>query len=159
MGLSSYEEQMKVLHGDFDFDTHNKTFTDYCEVVILEDGKIEYAIPSHTEKLIEVTCKKFDLTRQQFLEMTDVDNMRSFYFEICSYNSKCVMVSNHECRFFFIPNEKQLHSLQQLIAHGCIDLQTMDAWFQNIRHFEEMNKRKEYVQVIMPKIKRVFQRQ
>ena len=40
----------------FDYKTHKENFFYYLEVVILEDGKIVYAVPSHQEKLIELYC-------------------------------------------------------------------------------------------------------
>lgn len=51
----------EVLHGAFDIELHKKTFIDYLEVVISPEGKIEYAVPSHSEKLLQVYMKKNDL--------------------------------------------------------------------------------------------------
>lgn len=36
----------------FDLEKHKQTYVQYLEVVILEDGTVEYAVPSHQEKLI-----------------------------------------------------------------------------------------------------------
>ena len=36
----------------FDLEQHKQTYVQYLEVVILEDGTVEYAVPSHQEKLI-----------------------------------------------------------------------------------------------------------
>ena len=41
------DEQQKVLHSPFDVETHKKTFKNYLEVMIDEDGIVHYAIPSH----------------------------------------------------------------------------------------------------------------
>lgn len=41
---------LDILHGPFDIETHKANFTNYLEVVVLEDGTIEYAVPSHQEK-------------------------------------------------------------------------------------------------------------
>ena len=38
----------------FDLEKHKQTYVQYLEVVILEDGTVEYAVPSHQEKLIEI---------------------------------------------------------------------------------------------------------
>lgn len=41
----------KILHSPFDIETHKANFINYLELVILEDGTIEYAVPSHQRKL------------------------------------------------------------------------------------------------------------
>lgn len=52
----------EVLHGDFDMTLHKEIFTDYLEVVIYKDGKIEYAVPSHTNKMAEIYMKQCGLS-------------------------------------------------------------------------------------------------
>lgn len=46
------DNEQIVLNGPFDIETHKKTFKNYLEVIILENGRIVYAVPSHQEKLI-----------------------------------------------------------------------------------------------------------
>lgn len=41
------DEQQKVLYSPFDVETHKKTFKNYLEVMIDEDGVVHYAVPSH----------------------------------------------------------------------------------------------------------------
>lgn len=43
------------VYSSFDLEKHKQTFRDYLEAVILKDGTVEYAVPSHTEKLISLT--------------------------------------------------------------------------------------------------------
>lgn len=43
-----------------DFILENKDTYNYCEAIIFPDGQIEYANPSHTYKLIDITGKSFD---------------------------------------------------------------------------------------------------
>lgn len=43
------DEQLRVLHGPFDIETHKATFRHYLEVVVFPDGKICYACPGHIE--------------------------------------------------------------------------------------------------------------
>ena len=45
---------MYDLHSPFDLQKHMETYINYLEVVIFPDGHIEYAVPSHQEKLIRV---------------------------------------------------------------------------------------------------------
>ena len=51
-------DKLKVLHSPFDVKVHKATFVNYLEVVILEDGTVEYAVPSHQEKMIRLGCEK-----------------------------------------------------------------------------------------------------
>ena len=45
------------VYSKFDVDKHKDTFDSYLEVMILEDGSIEYAVPSHQEKAIKLACE------------------------------------------------------------------------------------------------------
>lgn len=38
----------------------------YCEILILDNGMIELARPSHMEKVIEIYCEKNNITREEF---------------------------------------------------------------------------------------------
>lgn len=49
----------------FDIDTHKKNFINYTEVIILQDGTVEYAVPSHQQKLIELAMKEFNMTKEE----------------------------------------------------------------------------------------------
>ena len=46
-----------TLYCPFDIEKHKKTFINYLEVVILEDGTIEYAVPSHQEKQFSLPAR------------------------------------------------------------------------------------------------------
>lgn len=52
----------------FDLEKHKQTYVQYLEVVILEDGTVEYAVPSHQEKLIALLescrCVSTETSRQ-----------------------------------------------------------------------------------------------
>lgn len=48
----------RILHEPFDIETHKLCFINYLEVVILSDGTIEYAVPSHQEKLLDLARQK-----------------------------------------------------------------------------------------------------
>lgn len=49
---------------DFDLEKHKQTYKNYLEVLILEDGKVVYAIPSHQMKAEELCCEKLKLRGQ-----------------------------------------------------------------------------------------------
>lgn len=67
------------LYCTFDIDKHKKTFINYLEVVILADGTIEYAIPSHQEKAIRLACKKLNCDRDYFIDVVSKDHISDWY--------------------------------------------------------------------------------
>lgn len=50
------------VYSDFDIDMHAKTFTCYTEVIIHPSGKVEYAVPSHQQKLCKLLMNKYNVT-------------------------------------------------------------------------------------------------
>lgn len=114
----TYENSTLILHSPFDFNVHKKTFFNYLEVVILENGTIEYATPSHERKLLEVTTKKFNIDEEKLYESFEKDAMSMWYFEICSYNTKCMTITNDYAKFWFKPTEAQMKTVRRLIEEG-----------------------------------------
>lgn len=43
------------MHSEFDIEMHKKTFVNYLEAILLPSGEVQYAVPSHMEKLILLT--------------------------------------------------------------------------------------------------------
>lgn len=108
-------EQIDVLHSDFDIETHKRTFVNYLEVVIREDGKIEYAVPSHQEKLIAIARAKLGVTRKELCDMCPREYMFDYNTWLCGITN-CVSVWNDF--HMGTPNEKQRGALQTLKVHG-----------------------------------------
>lgn len=52
------------VYSKFDIEMHKKTFVNYLEAIILPSGEVQYAVPSHVEKLILLTGEK----REDFFE-------------------------------------------------------------------------------------------
>lgn len=79
------------LYSDFDIEQHKKTFIHYLEVVIDENGKIMYTVPSHQEKQITLACKKLNVTREELNAMCP----QEYYFDImtwfCKMSSTCAV--------------------------------------------------------------------
>lgn len=48
-------EQGYGLRSVFDIEKHKQTFINYFEAIILPSGEVVYAVPSHIEKLIQIT--------------------------------------------------------------------------------------------------------
>lgn len=57
------------IHSDFNLEKHGTHFMNYLEVVILENGKVCYAVPSHTQFLLEYAQQKLNKNREQIEAM------------------------------------------------------------------------------------------
>ena len=84
---------MYDLYSKFDIYQHKKHFVDYLEVIIFPDGHIEYAIPSHQEKLINICMEKLHITRQQLFDLCPPEYYADFIIWLCTI-SECVSVWN-----------------------------------------------------------------
>lgn len=107
--------QQYDLHSKFDIELHKKYFVNYLEVIIKEDGEVEYAIPSHQEKLIKEIQIKHNCSRD------DVNNMcpKEYYFDFITWlckESKCVSV--WDTFYYGKLNKKQRKSLLKLNQAG-----------------------------------------
>lgn len=109
------DEQQRVLHSPFDIETHKRTFKNYLEVIILEDGTVEYAVPSHQEKLISICMSKLNITRDQLNDMCP----REYYFDFITWLniiSKAIPVWDD--RYLGTANQKQINKLKVLKLNG-----------------------------------------
>ena len=108
--LSKFEIENQVLHSKFDIEIHKRTFIDYLEVIILENGTIEYAIPSHQEKLIQIICDKENKSREEVINDSS-DHVFDFSEWLCK-TSGCISVWNDF--YHGSPNKIQLEVLYKL---------------------------------------------
>lgn len=89
----SDEEQQRVLHSEFDINSHKKTFIDYLKVVIDEFGNVMYAVPSHTEKLAEIYTGRNAVTRKAMITNMHTDHSGLDMAEwLCKKNTLCMCV-------------------------------------------------------------------
>lgn len=72
-----------LLHLPFDLETHKANFINYLEVVILEDGTVEYAVPSHQEKAIRIGMEKTGQDRDTFYNSCPPE----YYFDVMKWLS------------------------------------------------------------------------
>lgn len=105
----------EVLHSPFDIDVHRATFVNYLEIVILEDGTVEYAVPSHQEKMISIACSKLNVSREILYDMCP----REYYFDVLTWLSQVSgAVAVWDFKIEGQPNHKQLETLDMLSKEG-----------------------------------------
>lgn len=101
------DEQQRVLHSPFDVETHKKTFKNYLEVMIDENGVVHYAVPSHHLYVLN------DVLKLGYnMEDIPVDYVTR---ELCLL-SRNVAVWNDS--IMGVLNEKQKQTLQMLSDEG-----------------------------------------
>lgn len=85
---------INICGTEFDLEQHKKTFIHYLEVVIDENGKIMYAVPSHQEKLIALACDKLNVTREELNAMCPQEYYFDFMDWICKMSGVCAVWEN-----------------------------------------------------------------
>ena len=105
-----------TVYSDFDIEQHKKTFIHYLEVVIDENGKIMYAVPSHQEKLISLACERLNVTREELNAICP----QEYYFDLmkwlCKISGACAVWENFvKCNKL---TERQIMALQMLKDSG-----------------------------------------
>ena len=101
----------------FDLEKHKQTYVQYLEVVILEDGTVEYAVPSHQEKLIALACQKKGVSRQELNDLCP----REYYYDFLTWlcmQANAVAVWNNDCCYGLSINRKQIGTLRKLKMAG-----------------------------------------
>lgn len=91
MGYVNPEVKDYDVYCKFDIDKHKEKYIDYLEVIILEDGTIEYAVPSHQMKLLEIAIKKLGKTREEILDACPKERYGDFNEWLCEI-SDCLCV-------------------------------------------------------------------
>lgn len=110
-------EQEYNIYCDFDIEKHKAVYKNYLEVVILPSGKIEYAIPSHQEKLINIGMKMYKKTRDEFINMCP----REYYFNYLEWLCKvtrCVSIWTNG--YVGEPNRIQKKKIEVLKKEGLL---------------------------------------
>ena len=87
------------LYCDFDLDKHIKKYPCYTEVIIHYNGKVEYAVPSHQEKLIRLGMQKYNCCREEFIAKCPRD-MYCDYLQWLMNETKfiCVLYDGYICK-------------------------------------------------------------
>lgn len=122
------KEEIYNLHSKFDYKKHNDTYICYCEVIILPNGTVHYAVPSHSKFL-----ENYIATKQNIFENEVHKYLKNKYqqSEFILYGldtlikeTKAVAVYYHT--YYGTPNKKQLKVLQKLQTTGCCEFDRKD---------------------------------
>lgn len=100
------------VYSDFDMEQHKKTFINYLEVVIDENGKIMYAVPSHQEKLIKLACENLKVTKEELNAMCPMDYHFDFVTWLCKVSGVCAVWNAHIEKYRL--TERQIAALKAL---------------------------------------------
>ena len=100
------------LYSEFSAEKHKQKYIHYLEVVIDENGKIMYAVPSHQEKMILLACEKLCVDRDGLDKMCPEDYYCDFFTWLSKVSGACAVWENFVEGYWF--NEKQIQSLQML---------------------------------------------
>ena len=107
---------MYNLYSKFNAKLHKKNYVNYLEVVILEDGRIEYAVPSHQEKLIAVACKRLKVSRDELNNLCPVEYYADFLTWLCM-QSHAISIWDKFTVYYEV-NQAQHDALQYLKDEG-----------------------------------------
>ena len=100
----------------------NHKYVSYCEAVVYPDGMIEYAYPSHIEKLISIYMEKSGKNREIISQEILSSKLYANPIEFLVEKTGCVSVW-YNC--VYIPesyNKLQHDTLEQLQGAGAINI-------------------------------------
>ena len=86
---------MYDLYSKFDIEQHKKHYINYLEVILFPDGSIEYAVPSHQEKLISICCEQLKVSRDTLYEMCPNEYYGDVIVWMCNLSGCAALWSNN----------------------------------------------------------------
>ena len=107
-----------TIHSQFDIDKHKKTFINYLEVIIHEDGTVHYGVPSHQEYLVRLACRKLACSREHLDSLCPQEWWVDFMRWLCGVTNS-VAVWNTFIEYYTL-NDNQIKTLEQLKAAGLL---------------------------------------
>ncbi len=106
-----------TVYSDFDIQKHKKTFINYLEVLILEDGSIKYAVPSHQMLAEELCITKLNITRDELYLMT-LNHLGDYMEWLLTQTNSIALWSDGYIAGDNGANAKQLATLRKLKMNG-----------------------------------------
>lgn len=140
----SHERMQEVLHSPFDIETHKQTFVSYLEVVISPEGVVEYATPSHTDKLVEIFAKQkgFDdiLKAKKYIIETTINNGMLSTIDYLTGVTGYISVWFNRYVAGDPPTKAQLDKLKELFDNGVYVGPTWDVVTPEREELERITK-------------------
>ena len=107
------DENEYGVYSEFDIDKHAATFINYLEVIIHPDGKVEYAVPSHQQKLERILKAKVGVEEFNRL-IEEPEAYYDYLVFLCTQTGCCSVWNNfYTCGKQGLTNE-QKEALRQL---------------------------------------------
>lgn len=117
--ISNAANAQTVLKGAFDINLHKSTFINYLEVVISPDGTVEYAVPSHVEKLLSIYMRQNHITdREEAISLLERESLLIGYVECLTKQTGYISVWNNSYIAGRELTRKQFNALKTLRLHG-----------------------------------------
>lgn len=128
-----------VLHSPFDIKVHKLTFINYLEVVISPEGVVEYAVPSHSEKLLQVYMEK-NAVLDRGVALNNLSKLCGLfsYIEALSKVTGYISVWNDAYITGCKPTQQQLNKLKMLKLNGLYRGRTDDVYHKSGVHKDGM---------------------
>lgn len=104
------------IYSKFDVDKHKDTFDSYLEVMILEDGSIEYAVPSHQEKAIKLACEKLQISRSELDRLCPREWWCDYLTWLLQFSGAVAVWENRV--WYSTISQKQISALKMLKLQG-----------------------------------------
>lgn len=143
MSMDKFQE---VLHSEFDIETHKNIFVNYLEVIIDDEGKIMYAVPSHMENLIEIYMERYNVTREEIVYKLTYEPPWEYGLDVSAWLCEklhciCVWFDGYKGK----PNQIQLNKLKTLRLSGVYHGPVHDVYEEAQKKLKEiMNELKEF---------------
>lgn len=107
------DDAVRVLHEPFSINRHKHTFIDYFEIIILPDGTVEYAIPSHITYIENYIAQMYNSSVEQ------LHDMRNDIYNNMIENCGLISCWSHQYKIYtHTPTDEQIKTLQVLISEG-----------------------------------------
>ena len=113
---------MYDLYSKFDIEQHKKHYVNYLEVILFPDGHIEYAVPSHQEKLISICCEQLKIPRNTLYNICPSEYYGNVIVWMCNLSGCAALWSENIAKSDTISlTATQHNTLQQLKDNGIYD--------------------------------------
>lgn len=118
--IKKHLEEKYNLYSKFDIRKHKENYINYLEVLILENGEVEYAVPSHQDKAVALACKKLNKTKKEIEDMCPRSYYCNYIYWLLGLTGSVSVWGNCAEHFIIYEtiNKNQILTLKRLKKHG-----------------------------------------